>query len=159
MRMDVSRIYNSAIGYDTVLSMLDGLGNPGQSIAYPPYDIARTDDNSYRITIAVAGFEASELDIEVDSGMLMVRGGKKSEEKSDDECQYLYRGIARRSFERRFQLADFVEITSASLENGLLHIELFRNIPEKMKPRRIKISQSSKNETKMIESNKSAVAA
>ncbi|MEG8099229.1 Hsp20 family protein [Candidatus Liberibacter brunswickensis] len=158
MRLDVSRIYNSAVGYDTVLSMLDGLGSPGQSSAYPPYDIERVGENTYRITVAVAGFDYSDLTIEVDSGILMVRGEKKSEEK--DEVEYLHRGIAKRAFERRFQLADFVEVVSASLENGLLYLELLRSIPEKMKPRRIEISKSSKKESaKMIEGKKQDVAA
>ncbi|AHA28368.1 Hsp20 family protein [Candidatus Liberibacter americanus] len=157
MRIDVSRIYNSAVGYDAVLSMLGGLSSVGQSSAYPPYDIERTGENAYRITIAVAGFDISELDIEVDAGILMVRGEKKSEGR--DSVEYLHRGIAKRVFEHRFQLADFVEVTSSSLENGLLYLELLRNIPEKMKPRRIQISQSSKKETNMIEKREPSCAA
>ncbi|ACT57094.1 Hsp20 family protein [Candidatus Liberibacter asiaticus] len=157
MRLDVSRIYNSAVGYDTVLSMLDGLGAPSQTSAYPPYDIERTGENAYRITIAVSGFHPSEITIEVDSSILMVRGEKKSEEK--ETVEYLHRGIAKRAFERRFQLADFVEVMSASLENGLLYLELLRSVPERMKPRRIEISQSPQESTKMIEEKKKSVAA
>ncbi|RPD37787.1 heat-shock protein [Candidatus Liberibacter solanacearum] len=157
MRVDVSRIYNSAVGYDTVLSMLDGLGAPSQSSAYPPYDIERTGENAYKITVAVAGFSSSELAIEVDSGILIVRGEKKSEEQ--ETVEYLHRGIAKRAFERRFQLADFVEVVSASLENGLLYLELFRTVPEKMKPRRIEISNSPKESAKMIEAKERSVAA
>ncbi|AKK20286.1 Hsp20 family protein [Candidatus Liberibacter africanus] len=157
MRLDVSRIYNSAVGYDAVLSMLGDLGSPSQSSAYPPYDIERTSDNAYRITVAVAGFDFSELTIEVDSGILMVRGEKKSEEK--ETVEYLHRGIAKRAFEHRFKLADFVEVVSASLENGLLYLGLLRSVPEKMKPRRIEISQPSKESAKMIEGKKQSVAA
>ncbi|MBL0848914.1 MAG: Hsp20 family protein [Candidatus Liberibacter ctenarytainae] len=156
MRINLSRIHNSAIGYDSIFSsVLDDLGSPSQSSSYPPYDIGRTGENKYRITIAVAGFDCSELSIEADTTTLMVRGEKRSEEK---DVEYLHRGIARRAFEHRFQLADFVEVKSASLENGLLYLELLRNIPEKMKPRRIEILQSSKEPEKMIESQKLVAA-
>ncbi|MBA5723691.1 Hsp20 family protein [Liberibacter sp. Z1] len=140
MRVNFSPFYSSTVGYEPIFSMLDGLGRPEQASSYPPYDIERIGDNAYRIILAVAGFDASDLNIEVDSSMLIIKGEKQSEDK--ETVEYLHRGIAKRAFERRFQLADFVEVTSASLQNGLLHLELLRSVPEKMKPRRIEIVPS-----------------
>lgn len=128
--------------------MLDSLGQPDQAQTYPPYNIERTGENAYRITMAVAGFDESELSVEARENTLTIKG-EKGEEKGE-ENQFLHRGIAKRAFERRFQLADHVEIKSASLKNGLLHIDLVREIPEAAKPRRIEINSLS-SQPKQIE--------
>ena len=136
--VDFSPLYRSTVGFDRLFTMLDSLGQPDQSQSYPPYNIERTGENTYRITMAVAGFDETELSIEAREHTLTVKG-EKGEDKTP-ENQFLYRGIAKRTFERRFQLAEYVEIQSASLKNGLLHIDLLREIPEAAKPRRIEIS-------------------
>ena len=136
--LDFTPLYRSAIGFDRMASLLDTMTTSEQSQpAYPPYNIELTGDDSYRISMAVAGFEQSELDIQVEQNRLTV-SGKKSEE--DEQRNFLHRGIAARNFERRFQLADHVKVTDAKLANGLLHIELVREIPEAMKPRKVEIS-------------------
>ena len=145
---DLTPFYRSTVGFDRLFTMLDSLGQPGEAQTYPPYNIERTGENAYRITMAVAGFDESELSIEAREHTLTVKG-EKAEEKGD-ESQFLHRGIAKRAFERRFQLADHVEIKSASLKNGLLHIDLTREIPEAAKPRRIEIS-SVASQPKQIE--------
>ncbi|MDX0838676.1 Hsp20 family protein [Sinorhizobium medicae] len=145
---DFSPLYRSTVGFDRLFTMLDSLGQPDQSQTYPPYNIERTGENAYRITMAVAGFDESELSVEARENTLTIRG-EKSEEKGE-ETQFLHRGIAKRAFERRFQLADHVEIKSASLKNGLLHIDLLREIPETAKPRRIEISAAA-SQPKQIE--------
>ena len=137
--VDFSPLYRSTVGFDRLFTMLDSLGQPEQAQSYPPYNIERTGDNLYRITRAVAGFDESELSIEAHAHVLTVKGEKAEDEKVE-QSEFLYRGIAKRAFERRFQLADHVEVTAASLKNGLLHIDLLRNIPEAMKPRRISIA-------------------
>ena len=136
--VDFSPLYRSTVGFDRLFTMLDSLGQPDQAQSYPPYNIERTGENTYRITMAVAGFDESELTIEAREHALTVKGEKAEEDGG--EAQYLYRGIAKRAFERRFQLADHVEVLGAALKNGLLHIDLKRNIPEEMKPRKIAIS-------------------
>ena len=141
---DFAPFYRSTVGFDRVFSTLDQLvGVDGSVPSYPPYNIARTDENAYRISVAVAGFTDADLSIEAKENTLTLRGEKqaKDEEKSDD---VLYQGIAARNFERNFQLADHVQVKGASLENGLLHINLVREIPEAMKPRAIPITSSSK---------------
>ncbi len=135
---DLSPLYRSAIGFDRIASLLENLNTSGNQNGYPPYNIELLGENDYRITMAVAGFTDDELDIESRENVLLVKG-KKESEKSDSK--YLYQGIAERNFERRFQLADHVRVTGANLENGLLHIDLVREIPEAMKPRKIKIGQ------------------
>jgi molecular chaperone IbpA len=137
--VDFSPLYRSTVGFDRLFTMLDSLGQPEQAQTYPPYNIERTGETTYRITMAVAGFDESELSIEAHAHVLTVKGEKAEEDKAE-QSEFLYRGIAKRAFERRFQLADHVEVQSASLKNGLLHIDLLRNIPEAMKPRRISIS-------------------
>lgn len=134
--VDFAPLYRSTVGFDRLFNMLDGVSQPEQS--YPPYNIERTGENTYRITMAVAGFDDRELSIEAHAHVLTVKGEKA--EETAGESEYLYRGIAKRAFERRFQLADHVEVQAASLKNGLLHIDLLRNIPEAMKPRRISIA-------------------
>ena len=146
--VDFSPLYRSTVGFDRLFTMLDSLGQPEQAHSYPPYNIERTGENAYRITMAVAGFDESELTIEAREHALTVKGAKAEEE--GEENKYLYRGIAKRAFERRFQLADHVEVRAASLKNGLLHIDLVRELPEAMKPRRIEIAAVSR-EPKQIE--------
>ena len=148
--VDFSPLYRSTVGFDRLFSMLDGLGQPEQAQSYPPFNIERTGENTYRITMAVAGFDETELSIESRANTLTVKAEKSGDEKSS-EGEFLYRGIATRAFERRFQLADHVEVQTASLKNGLLHIDLVRNIPEAMKPRRIAISSDSADAPKTIE--------
>jgi molecular chaperone IbpA len=137
---DLSPLYRSTVGFDRLFSLLDQVNGADVAPAYPPYNIERTGETSYRITLAVAGFAESDLNIEVKENCLQVRGSKEA--KTDEQPQrneVLYQGIAARAFERRFQLADHVKVTSASLQNGLLHIDLVREIPEAQKPRQISI--------------------
>ncbi len=136
--VDFSPLYRSTVGFDRLFSMLDTLGQPDNGQTYPPYNIERTGEDAYRISMAVAGFGEEDISIEAHRNVLTVKGEKSAEQKGESEL--LYRGIASRSFERRFQLADHVEVTGANLQNGLLHIDLTRNIPEEMKPRRIPIA-------------------
>ena len=147
--VDFSPLYRSTVGFDRLFTMLDSLGQPDQGQTYPPYNIERTGENTYRITMAVAGFDETEISIEAQAHALTVKG-EKSEDKVDGS-EFLYRGIAKRAFERRFQLADHVEVTAASLKNGLLHIDLLRNIPEAMKPRKIAIAAEPVEAPKAIE--------
>jgi molecular chaperone IbpA len=141
--IDLTPLYRSSIGFDRLGTLLDtALRAEQASAGYPPYNIEVVGDNRYGITLAVAGFEQSELDIQTEKGVLTVRG-KKSEE-GKEERKYLYQGIATRAFERKFNLADHVEVTGAELTNGLLTISLVKEIPEAMKPRTIAINQSGK---------------
>jgi molecular chaperone IbpA len=135
-RLDLSPLFRSSIGFDHLASLLDASSRVEQP-AYPPYNIERVGEDKYRITMAVAGFDQSELSIESERNTLTV-GGVKADAK--EEKQYLHRGIGARNFERKFQLADHVKVVSANMENGLLHIDLQREIPEAMKPRSIEIS-------------------
>ena len=137
---DFSPLYRSTVGFDRLFSTLDQLTSPDNGQTYPPYNIERTGEDAYRITMAVAGFGEKDLTIEAKQNSLAVKGEKQVEEGKDGDV--LYRGIAARAFERRFQLADYVEVTGASLENGLLHVDLVREIPEAMKPRTIAINGS-----------------
>lgn len=134
---DFSPLYRSAIGFDRMANTLNNLSrNEAKQPGYPPYNIELTGEDCYRITMAVAGFNQSELNIEVEDNKLTVTGERTSSEK---ETTYLHQGIAERNFERRFQLADHVKVENASFENGLLHIDLQREIPEAAKPRKIDI--------------------
>lgn len=148
--MDFSPLYRSTVGFDRLFSMLDTLASPEGTQSYPPYNIERTGENAYRITMAVAGFSENELEIEAHRNQLTVKG-QKAEDDSSDAGEVLYRGIASRAFERRFQLADFVEVAGASLKNGLLHIDLKREIPEQMKPRKIEVGNGSMADSHQIE--------
>ncbi|NBN65305.1 Hsp20 family protein [Microvirga tunisiensis] len=132
---DFSPLYRSTVGFDKLLSMLDSINSDTPS--YPPYNIERTGENAYRITMAVAGFGEKDLSLEAKEHVLTVKGEKQAE---DGAGEVLYRGIASRAFERRFQLAEFVRVDGAHLENGLLHIDLVREIPEAMKARKIEIT-------------------
>lgn len=136
---DLTPLYRTTVGFDRLFSLLDSYGGlDGSAPSYPPYNIERTGENAYRISVAVAGFTENEINIEVKENTLAIRGEKETREK-ETEGEVLYQGIAARSFERRFQLADHVEVKGASLENGLLHVDLVREIPEAMKPRQIPI--------------------
>lgn len=128
--------YRSAIGFDRLFQMLDQATGFDSESTYPPYNIERTGENSYRITLAVAGFTPDELKVEVKEQTLSVSGEKAPEPESKT---YLHRGIASRAFERRYQLADYVDVTGARFENGLLHVDLIRNLPERMRPKTIAI--------------------
>jgi molecular chaperone IbpA len=140
---DLAPLYRNTVGFDRLFSMLDQLVSVDSTPSYPPYNIERTGENAYRISLAVAGFTDRDLSIEVKESTLAIRGEKTAEEKAD----VLYQGIAARSFERRFQLADGVQVTGASLENGLLHLDLVREIPEAKKPRQIQIGSGRKAPT------------
>ncbi len=134
---DLSPLYRSTVGFDRLFSMLDGFeAAPG----YPPYNIERTGENAYRITVAVAGFGENDLSIESKENTLTIKGAKQAQTTQDGEV--LYQGIAARAFERAFQLADYVTVKNAALENGLLHVDLVREIPEAKKPRQIPIGSA-----------------
>lgn len=138
---DFNSLYRSTVGFDRLFNLLDGIGSvDSDAPTYPPYNIERRGDNEYRISMAVAGFTRDELKVDVKESTLSVRGEKQADDKKKE---YLHRGIAQRGFERRFQLADHVEVTGADLVDGLLHIDLVREIPESMKPRSIEIGSTS----------------
>lgn len=139
---DFSHFYRSTVGFDRVFNRLDSLvGQEAKS--YPPYNIEKTGENAYRISIAVAGFAEGDIAIESKENNLVVKGAR-AQESEDKSREFLHRGIAERAFELRFQLADYVEVAGANLENGLLHIELKREIPESKKARQIPISATTK---------------
>lgn len=148
--VDFSPLYRSTVGFDRLFTMLDSLAQPDGGQTYPPYNIERTGEDAYRISMAVAGFSEDDISIEAHRNVLTVKG-EKSEEERQDGSELLYRGIAARSFERRFQLADFVEVVGARMQNGLLHIDLKRNIPDEMRPRRIEIAGASQDGSRQIE--------
>ena len=138
VNFDFSPLYRSSIGFDHMVSLLDSARRIDQAgNSYPPYNIERTGDDAYRISMAVAGFDQSELNIETKENTLTINGVKNK----GDAKNYLHHGIAERNFERRFQLADHVKAMNAKLENGLLHVDLVREIPEAMKPRTIHIQE------------------
>ena len=138
---DLTPFYRSTVGFDRLFSLLDRT-TADASPGYPPYNIERTGENAYRITVAVSGFSQNELSIVAKENTLTIKGDKVANENGADKAEVLYRGIAARAFERVFQLADFVLVKNASLENGLLHVDLSREIPEAKKPRSIPISTS-----------------
>jgi molecular chaperone IbpA len=135
--LDLTTLYRSTIGFDHLAEMLDD-ASAAEAPSYPPYNIERVDDDTYRITMAVAGFCLSDLEIKVEGNALAITG-KKAATAVADSNQFLHQGIASRAFERRFQLADFVKIHGAQLEDGLLHVLLKREVPEAMRPRTIVI--------------------
>ncbi len=149
--VDFSPLYRSTIGFDRLAQMLDSGTGVDAEITYPPYNIERLGENSYRISMAVAGFVEEELKIELKEQTLTVKGDKTPDAA---ERRYLHRGIAARSFERRFQLADHVEVTTANLKDGLLDIDLVRSVPERLKPRSVPIG--SKAVTGHIEASAAA---
>ena len=135
---DLAPLYRSTVGFDRLFSLLDQ-GVEGATPGYPPYNIERTGDNEYRVTVAVAGFSEPELTVVAKENTLTIRGEKTAKEQ-EKRGEVLYQGIAARSFERVFQLADYVQVKGAHLENGLLHVDLVREIPETKKPRTIPIN-------------------
>ncbi|HSI25323.1 MAG TPA: Hsp20 family protein [Methylotenera sp.] len=145
---DLSPLYRSAIGFDRLARLLNDAQRTDIETSYPPYNVELLSDDSYRIVMAVAGFNESELEIESEQQSLRVAGRK--ENRSDgNEVTYLHRGIGARDFEHKFQLADHVKVTKAKLENGLLHIELVREVPEALKPRKVQIEAS--NDRQLLE--------
>jgi molecular chaperone IbpA len=153
--VDFSPLYRSTVGFDRLFTILDSLAQPeGGQTTYPPYNIEKTGDDAYRISMAVAGFSEDEISIEAHRNVLTVKGERK-EEADEEGSELLYRGIASRAFERRFQLADHVDITGAVLKNGLLYVDLKRNIPEELKPRKIAIT-SAPASAKQIEAKAAA---
>jgi molecular chaperone IbpA len=154
---DLTPFYRSTVGFDRFFNLLDQAtadGSPG----YPPYNIERTGENAYRISVAVSGFAQGELSIVAKENTLTIKGEKTANENSEANSEVLYRGIAARAFERAFQLADFVQVKNASLENGLLHVDLVREIPEAKKPRNIPIS-SSAQAPQVVDASKAKAAA
>lgn len=151
--IDYTPFYRSTVGFDRLFSLLDNMTQPDQGQSYPPYNIERTGEDSYRISMAVAGFSEDEISIEAKQNALTVAAEKDALDEEGREV--LFQGIAARSFERKFQLADHVEVHEATLENGLLHIDLVREIPEAMKPKKIAIGKN----LRQIESKKTKKAA
>jgi molecular chaperone IbpA len=137
---DFSPLFRNAIGFDRVSRLIDSaLTGADQSAGYPPYNIEKTGDDAYRLSMAVAGFGSEDISITQHENALIVTGRVK---QTENERQFLYRGIAGRAFERRFQLADFIKVRGAEIVNGLLHVDLVREVPESMKPRQIKIASA-----------------
>ncbi|UAB89046.1 Hsp20 family protein [Ruegeria sp. SCSIO 43209] len=146
---DFAPLHRATIGFDQIADMMDRvLTNDVAQPSYPPYNIEKTDADTYRISVAVAGFSEADLSVEVKENSLVVSGKKASDEK---ERSYLHRGIATRAFERRFALADHVRVTGASHENGMLNIDLKREVPEALKPRRIEISSGKAIEKDVVD--------
>ena len=158
VHFDLTPLYRTTVGFDRLGSLLDTLGSPAKDApSYPPYNIELVDENTYRITMAVAGFGSNDLHIEAKENTLTICGDKQSEKDEKEENTFLHRGIAARSFERGFQLADYVTVKGAGLENGLLHVDLVRELPEAMKPRSIPItSVETKSEKPKVIDNKAA---
>ena len=147
---DFAPLYRSTVGFDQIANLMDRLvsADTNQSTNYPPYNIEKTADDGWRISIAVAGFTEADLSVEVRENALLV----SAKREADDEGRtFLHRGIATRAFERRFTLADHVRVTGASHENGMLHIDLVKEVPEALKPRRIEISSAPVAEHKLVE--------
>lgn len=139
---DLSPLFRSTVGFDRLSRLMDAAARVDESaLAYPPYNIERTGDDTYRITMAVAGFGEGDLNVVTQDNQLLISGKNA---KDEAENSFLYRGIAGRAFERRFTLADHIRVNGASLVNGLLHVDLVREVPEAMKPRQVKISTESK---------------
>lgn len=135
MRIDYAPFFRSTVGFDRLLNLLESAGEQG----YPPYNIERSDENNYRVTLAVAGFPEKDLTVDVKDRVLTV-SGKREGETDKSQPAFLHQGIAGRAFERSFQLAEHVEVKAARLENGLLHVDLERLVPEEKKPRRVQIN-------------------
>jgi molecular chaperone IbpA len=153
-RFDFSPLFRSTIGFDRLARLVDTATRVDNSaLSYPPYNIEKTGEDSYRLTMAVAGFARNELDITVHENTLIVTGKAQNEEENG---RYLHRGIARRAFERRFSLADHLKVTGASLDTGLLHVDLVREVPEAMKPRTIAISSVEQAQPQVTEQKQAA---
>jgi molecular chaperone IbpA len=150
--IDLTPLYRSVVGFDRLADLLDSASTEAAT-GYPPYNIERTDENAYRIEIAVAGFKPEDLNLEVKENLLTVQGRKTA---NDEAKRYLHRGLAERNFERRFQLADYVVVSEAKLADGLLSISLRRELPEALKPRRIEIGTDASSGKTLIEGEKAA---
>jgi molecular chaperone IbpA len=151
---DLSPLFRSTIGFDRMSRLLDAAMRADDSaVSYPPYNIEVLGENAYRLTMAVAGFGENDINVTVQDNSLLISGKTG---KPDEEKKFLYRGIAGRAFERRFELADHIKVTGASLVNGLLHVELAREVPEAMKPRTIKIETKGQPKPTVIEGHKAA---
>ena len=146
---DVSPLMRATVGFDRMMNLLDAQTRLDQGDGYPPYNIEKLGEDNYRITMAVAGFGEADLDVTVKENSLTIKG--KKAEGEPDKVKYLYRGIATRSFERRFELADHIKVTGGRLDNGVLSLELVREVPEAMKPRTIKIAGSRAQKPQVIE--------
>jgi molecular chaperone IbpA len=154
---DFSPLFRSTVGFDRMFDMLQHSMRGGAEENYPPYDIERTGEDSYRVTLAVAGFRPDELTVTAQQNTLVVSGERRGHgDGSEQQRQTLYRGIAGRSFERRFELADHVKVVGASLADGLLTIELKREVPEAMRPRRIEIGNGKAQARRQIEGQQAA---
>src|SRR5215469_13734201 len=142
-RFHFSPLFRSTIGFDRMLRLVDAATRADStSLGYPPYNIEKTGDDAYRLTMAVAGFSPDELDVTVQENVLRVSGESQKDEEKKNGNGYLHRGIARRAFERRFSLADHMKVTGARLDNGMLHVELVHEVPEAAKPRKIAIGST-----------------
>jgi molecular chaperone IbpA len=151
---DLAPLHRATVGFDQITDLMDRvLSNDAGTQSYPPYNIEKTADDGWRISLAVAGFADEDLSIEVRENALLV-AGRKNPTEDDKSRSYLHRGIATRAFERRFHLADHVRVTGASLENGMLHIDLIREVPEALKPRQIAIASSAAKKADVIETDK-----
>jgi molecular chaperone IbpA len=133
-------LYRATIGFDNLFNEFERLHTQSNSQGYPPYNISKDGDDLYSITLAIAGFKKSEIDVELEDGNLLITGTVKSDESATDDIEYLHKGIAERDFVRSFKLAEYVEVKDAKLEDGLLKVELFRNVPDALKPQKIKIT-------------------
>jgi len=154
--LDLSPLYRSTVGFDRLFNLVSQTAAGFDAApSYPPYNIERTAENGYRITVAVAGFSEKELSIEVKEGTLTIRGSKE-ETVSEEKSEMLYQGIAARAFERRFQLADHVHVEGASLQNGLLHVDLVREVPEAQKPRQVPINIAPAKKPEVVDHAKAA---
>ena len=152
---DLSPLYRSTVGFDRLFNMLDQASVSDASVGYPPYNIERTGEHDYRISVAVAGFAEGDLSIESRENTLTIRGSREAQAAEGAKREVLHQGIAARAFERRFQLADHVQVIGATLEHGLLHVDLVREIPEAQKPRQIPIGKVSAP-PKIVETQKAA---
>jgi molecular chaperone IbpA len=151
---DFSPLFRSTIGFDRLARLVDSATRvDSTALSYPPYNIEKMGDDAYRLTMAVAGFAPDEVDVTVHQNTLLVTGKAKKEE---DEGRYLHRGIARRAFERRFSLADHIKVTGASLDCGMLHVDLVHEVPEEAKPRKIEIATAQPQGTPEVTEHKQA---
>ena len=156
-RFDFSPLFRSTIGFDRLTRVLDAATRvDSASLGYPPYNIEKTGDDTYRLTMAVAGFSPSEIDVTVHENTLLVTGKAQKEEEKKKGNGYLHRGIARRAFERRFSLADHMKVTGANLDNGMLHVDLVHEVPEAAKPRKIEIGTHAQPEQPQVTEQKAA---
>ncbi len=156
--IDLTPLYRTMVGFDRLASMIDQASRLDGAQGYPPYNIERVDENAFAIEVAVAGFTSADLDIELKEGLLTI-AGKKGETEEGSDRNFLHRGIAQRSFIRRFQLADHIIVTGATLEHGVLRIELLREIPEEKKPRKIEIGAPAPSRPKLIGKKAAGTAA